>query len=568
MTSKYNETNVKILEDIEHIRKRPTRYIEDTSDDGLYQLFKEVLDNSVDEYLGGHASEVKVCLSLSNNSVYVQDNGRGIPVEKHKKSGISTLTSIFTKTKAGAKFDNDSYIRSAGLHGEGVTVVNSLSSTLTVWTRRKYVYTQSFSRGKETSKVKRVKLKGLRKGTRVEFTPDVDIFKDCSFDKTRIVTRLQELSFLCPGLQLSFTDADTEEVLFFDPKEYFPITEEKYTYRHSTPIVVKKDNLDLMMVWCEEDIKKWDIYVNTSPLIGGTPFTYISKIVSSFFDDKSGKKLRNDSVFNLKVFAHLKIPDPKFQGQTKHKILNTDIYDMLYDSIFPELVSFHVKESSLFKQIVQEAVDRINARKNEKQKKKALKSVTTTKKFVLPDKLAGAYRCKIPERELFIVEGNSAAGSAKKARNKYNQEILPLRGKIPNAENKNIAFLLKNPEIQAILTAVGCTLGDDGSRIRIGKLLLLMDADPDGNHITGLLLMFIRKHLPILIEKGIVYVVQSPLFVGKYKTRQVYGDTKEEVLSKLPGAKITRLKGHGEANPQQLKYYAMDPNTRKLVKIV
>jgi len=566
MTETYSSSNIKILGDIEHIRKRPTRYIEDTSDAGLYQLFKEILDNSVDEYLEGYAKNIKVSLSPINNSIKVQDDGRGIPIEKHKDSKISTLTSIFIKTKAGAKFDNDSYMRSAGLHGEGATIVNALSSSLYVWTRRKYVYTQHFSRGEASIKVKRIKLKGLRKGTAVKFTPDPQIFGTTKFRKDLILARLEQLSFLCPRLSVSFVDIDSGERLGFDPKLYFPISPEKYTYRH-TPIEIKTDTLELVFVWCEEDIKKWDIFVNTSPLVGGTPYTYISKIISKFFEDKSGKKLKNDVLYNLKVYAHLKITNPQFQGQTKYKIMNTDIFDLLQSSLSQVLLKFNIEYASLFKSIVQESLDRISARNKAKQKKKALRGINTVKKFVLPAKLAGAYLCSTKDRELFLVEGTSAAGTAKTARDKTYQEILPLRGKIPNAENKSLAFLLKNKEIQSLLTAIGCTIKDEGNDIRIGKLLLLMDADPDGNHIAGLILMFIRKHLPVLIQKGLVYVVQSPLFIGKLKDTQIFGDTREVILAKLPKAKIMRLKGHGEANPEQLEYYAMNPNTRKLIKI-
>lgn len=572
----YTSKDIKVLQNVEHIQQIPTMYIADTEEAGAFQLFKELLDNAIDEYLAGHVSKISVEYS-DDGVITVQDNGRGIPTEKHPDTGLSTLTTIFTIAGAGGKFKGSSYDGAynecVGLHGVGVTAVTALSEFLEVWTRSdKKTYYQRFEKGVPTTKV--VAVNDKLKGTKISFKLNSAFFSDCVVDRKSIQNRLNDLSYICKGLDISYKDSSSAITYSKITGTYLEDTGKSFLHK---PIVIKTSNIYLEMAWADSSESDIKIYVNTSPVFSGTPFIFIKKAITAFFDEKSGKSLKNEVLSGLHIFSYMSVANPKFQGQTKFKLMNTDIKKDIDNALLPELMKFQVSEKDVFLDIVKNAVDKIQFYKELTLRKKTNSTVKKYKeKAILPSKLASVIHCTPEKRELYIVEGESAAGTAKAARDTSYQEVLPLRGKIPNAEGKKfrLSNLLLNAEIESILISIGCEVTAKGvenfkaENSRVGKIILLMDGDPDGQHITALMLAFIRTYLKGLLIERKVYVIDSPLFVGEYKGVRYFGYTKEEILSKHPKATITRLKGHGEANTEELREYATNPKTRKMIQIL
>lgn len=589
---KYDAGSIKVLKDAAHVRERPGMYIQNTGSEGLHQLIKEVLDNAVDEYMAGHVTEITVT-HYGDGSVSVQDNGRGIPTEKHPETGKPTVETIFTVLGAGGKFDRNAYSVSAGLHGVGVTVVNALSEWTHVRTVRKRTeWKQSFSRGKATSKVSRVADgRLLKKGTIVHFLPDYngsESFKGFKGTVHHSVLRgwLETLKYLCPGLR--FTLLDDEH----GTRENFKSSEGLSEYvsqlakeagskpLHPRPFVFQGKTLDVSMLWTDEDTEATRSFVNSSPTPeGGTHLDGVLRLVSKLLKKQhtgSEKVASTDLRAGLVVAVHLRHTDPHFKGQTKDQLTNTEVESEVQSLLEGSLESFLQANRDLVNTVVSRAVALSKARDKFKAEQSTIRKMVVykaSKRGVLPGKLAEAPNCKPHERELFICEGDSAGGSIKFARDAGYQEVLGLKGKIPNASRIPVAKFLSNKEIQDIITCIGTKTGDlcEPDKCRVGKVLLLPDSDPDGQHIAALCLAFFSLYMLPLIETEMLFIVDAPLFVADFKGKRYYGHSLQEVRSKLPSngkkAPTVRLKGHGEANPEEVQEYAMNPETRKLIRI-
>ncbi len=354
---KYTGKDIKVLQNVQHIQQIPTMYIADTEAAGAFQLFKELLDNAIDEYLAGHVTKISV--EYHKGVITVQDNGRGIPTEKHSKTGLSTLTTIFTIAGAGGKFKggdySGTYSNSVGLHGVGVTAVTALSEVLEVWTRyNKKTYYQKFENGVPVAKIKVVKKK--LKGTKISFNLNKKFFSTFTVNKKDVQERLNELSYICSGLVLTYTDSKSTVTYGNTTGTYLEDTGKQFLHK---PIVVKTDNMYFEFAWASSDDTNIKVYVNTSPVFSGTPFTYIKKAVTSFFDDKTGKNLKNELLYGLHVFSYMSVALPKFQGQTKHKLMNTNIKKDIDNAFSPALLKFQVLEKDLYSELINHALENI-----------------------------------------------------------------------------------------------------------------------------------------------------------------------------------------------------------------
>jgi len=592
MSKYYGAESIKVLKDAAHVRERPGMYIQNTGVDGLHQLVKEVLDNAVDEYMAGHVTEIAIA-HYGDGSVSVQDNGRGIPVEKHPKTNKSAMETIFTILGAGGKFDHNAYSVSAGLHGVGVTVVNALSEWTHVRTVRKRTeWKQCFSRGKATTKVARVTDgKLLKKGTLVHFLPDYEgqgPFKGFSATIHHAILRewLETLKYLCPGLR--FTLLDDEH----GTRENFKSSDGLSEYviqmardagakpLHPQPFIFQNKELDLALLWTDEDAEISRSFVNSSSTPeGGTHLDGVQKLIGKLLKKQhigSEKVAATDLRAGLIMAIHIRHTDPHFKGQTKDQLTNIDTEARIQSILESPLEAIFQANRDLVGTIISRSVALSKARDKFKAEQNTIRKMVVhkvTKRGVLPGKLAEAPNCKPHERELFVCEGESAGGSIKFARDAQYQEVLGLKGKIPNAARTSVAKFLTNKEIQDIITCIGTKTGDlcEPNKCRVGRVLLLPDSDPDGQHIAALCLAFFALYMPQLVEAGMLFIVDAPLFVADFKSKRYYGHTLQEVRSKLPTsgkkAHIVRLKGHGEANAEEVREYAMDPATRRLIRI-
>lgn len=602
MASKsYEASSIDVLEDLEHVRVRPGMYIGSQDADGIRQILKEVVDNSIDEWLAGHASELAVEIDTVSHHFRVLDDGRGIPVEKHPKTKQSTLTTVFTNLQAGGKFKKDSYAVSAGLHGVGLKATNALSEFLlaSVWRKGK-CWEQEFARGnpvtkgpKSNSSRRHPLWEGTRRtgdhGTEIKFKPDPEIFGDHRIQVGDVRQWLEETSHLCPGLKITLV-VDGESSSFESSGLGHLVRSQagKAEVLHDPLEFSSPDRRTMAaFVWTdggEDEASMGDHWFSacnaSSTPEGGRHVDGAMKAIEDVLKPFSKNKRvdKRDLVDGLFAAVQVLVSEPQFKGQTKDKLLNNEAKLEVYDFLYPQLKAFFDANKKLGEQIVTRALSLRKARESFKKLRAAVNKTAVKKnsRGILPDKLVEAMHCSVAERELFLVEGDSAGGSAKNARDANYQEVLPLRGKIPNAAQWTLPKLLENEEIASLLKATGVqitprTKAVDMSNVRIGKLLLLMDADPDGQHIASLVLTFFARWLPDFVKAGYVYVVDSPLFVGSHKRKRWYGHSVGELekASSMDSSKlqISRLKGHGEANPEELRHYAMDPTTRKLWKI-
>jgi len=538
----------------------------------------------------GHATSLLVEIDTKEHSFRVTDDGRGIPVEKHEKTGESTLTTVFTNLQAGGKFSKDSYAISVGLHGVGLKATNALSDRLLarVW-RKGHCYEQEFVQGDPTTKRPR-KNKGLNKrgkhGTEIFFHPDPLIFGDSQIDISHVVRWLGECVHLCPGLALKLVvDGEVKKDMRsggLDQMVADMASAGSDSGLH-VPVVISSESNEVSasFLWSEGEGDHWFSACNASSTPeGGKHVEGCLKAVGAALGPYAKKRKvdARDLVDGLYAAVHVLVPEPQFKSQTKSRLLNTEVRDTVYEVVYPQLKSFFDLNKKLADRIVVRASQIRKARDSYKKLRKAIntKVVKRDAKGVLPDKLVESMHCKPEHRELFLVEGDSAGGSAKLARDPSYQEVLPLKGKIPNAIQRPDSLVMKNSEISSIITATGVRLGDDGkfsdlSNVRVGRILLLMDADPDGGHISSLVLSFFCKWIPDIVRAGYLYIVDSPLFLGTYKGKQWFSHTLAE-LEKEVGVssskmQVSRIKGHGEVNYPVLRRYAMDPDTRKLWKV-
>jgi DNA gyrase subunit B len=601
MTENYGAEQIQVLEGLEAVRRRPGMYIGSTGPKGLHHLVYEVVDNSVDEALAGYCNEIEVTLH-PDGSVSVLDNGRGIPVDIHPKTGQSALVTVMTVLHAGGKFGGGGYKVSGGLHGVGVSVVNALSEWLEarVWREGK-VYFQRFERGAVVGSLQSEPQPAgaQRRGTEVRFKPDELIFPEREFDYSLLAARLRELAYLNAGLKIIFSDLRRDpphrEVYQFAGgiKEYVAFINHEKTPIHPDIIYVRGERdgveVEAALQWCA------DVYTDTligfanniRTTEGGTHLEGLKTALTLTINSQARKlnKLK-DSDSNLAgenvregltAILAVKVPNPEFEGQTKTKLGNTEVRGIVQTLVSEALTEYLEFNPNVARGIVEKAIQSFNAAEAARRARELVRRKSALESSTLPGKLADC-SCRDPaESEVYLVEGDSAGGSAKQGRDRQFQAVLPLRGKILNIEKADPAKIYKNAEIQAMITALGLGVkGEefDPSQLRYHRIILMTDADVDGSHIRTLLLTFFYRYQKALLEQGYVYIACPPLYKiewGRNNVRYCYNEAeKEQVLRSLPAnAKYTiqRFKGLGEMMPEQLWETTMNPATRVLKQI-
>ena len=573
----YTHRDVEVLGSIEGIRRRPGMYVGGANKDGLHQLIQEVCDNALDEFLAGSNDQMHVDIDTDEQTVSVTDAGRGVPVSMHAKAKIPTIVAVFTKIHAGGKFSKDAYKTSAGLHGVGVTAVNALSEWLDVSTvRQRKIWRASFERGKllEFGEIDKAGRDDC--GTTVTFRPDPTIFK-ARIDPKMVRKMLEHVPYLCPGLAVTLTVDGEKESLTQSGGVKALLGKHVGHRRHlaHTPIIIRNDWIDAALVWTDLDGDEWHTYVNLLPIVdGGAHITGSRSAVTKAFEGESvdGGSLRD----GLRMVIHMRMGEPSFEGQTKSKVTNPELRRDVGDLVRDTLIVYFKKHPRIRTAILRRAKDLAALRSEHKEKKATLKAIKdAAHRSKLPPKLAAATSAAPRDRELYLLEGESASGSARAARDAKYQEVLPLRGKVLNAARASLARLMQNKEMHEIIASIGTGLGDacNPAKARIGKIMLLMDADPDGQHISALIVTMMAIHMKPIIKAKMLYVVRSPLFMGAYKDHHFFGATIDEVEERAVNANvkgkltITRFKGHGEANADELREYAFAPKTRRLQRV-
>ncbi len=588
----YDASKIQVLEDIEAVRKRPGMYIGSTGPEGLLQLIYEVVDNAVDESLAGYCTEIDVIVH-EDKSVTVVDNGRGIPVGIHPETGINTVELVLTTLHAGGKFTTDSYKVSGGLHGVGVSVVNALSEWLRVevkWRDGK-VYRQEFRRGRKITELEAVG-KTSTTGTSVSFLPDREIFGEIRYNFSKLTHRLKELAYLNPGLKIRLDNRIAGVKHEFHYKGgIVAFVKDLATGKqplHPEPIYMADDRGDrtveaalLFTDAIEEEIFTFANNINTRE--GGTHLTgfraALTKVINDYAREKRLLKAKDDSIpgeairEGLVAIVSVKLQQPEFEGQTKTKLGNPEMRAYVEEVIKEQLTQYLSKNPGVARAIIEKSITAHRARLAAAKARKLVRRKGALLSNGLPGKLADCSSTDPEKSELFIVEGDSAGGSAKQGRDRSFQAILPLRGKVLNVEKARLSKLLDNQELRAIITALGTGIRDefDINRLRYHKIILMADADVDGAHIRTLLLTFFFRYLRPLIEHGYVYIAQAPLYMVQRGKKRVYLYSDEE-LEKLRAErdgelKVRRFKGLGEMNPEELWETTMNPETRILKKV-
>ncbi len=591
----YDANQIQVLKGLEAVRLRPGMYIGSTGPRGLHHLVYEVLDNSIDEALAGHCDTITAVIR-KDGSVSVRDNGRGIPVDMHPTEGIPAVEVVMTILHAGGKFDRDTYKVSGGLHGVGVSVVNALSEWLEVRVHKNgQIYYQRYHRGATQCPV-RVIGETTERGTEVTFYPDGQILESLDFQFETLIHRIRELAFLNKGIKISLRDERVE-----------PVREEVHHYTggliefveflnlnkhvlHKPPIYVtgEKDHIvvEFSMQYTDGYLENIFAYANNINTIdGGTHLTglrsALTRCINTYgtnngFFKKSGITLSGEDVREgLTAVISIKIPDPQFEGQTKAKLGNSEVKGIVESLVADKLSQFFEEDPSVARKIMEKCILSATAREAARKARELTRRKSALESSSLPGKLADCSERDPALCELYLVEGDSAGGSAKQGRDRKFQAILPLRGKILNVEKASLDKILNNEEIRTMITALGTGIGTeefDLSRLRYGRIILMTDADVDGAHIRTLLLTFFYRYMGELVTKGHIYIAQPPLYKitrGKHFV-YVYSDAEKENFLKTVGegkVEIQRYKGLGEMNPDQLWETTMNPDTRTVLQV-
>ncbi len=598
-TRNYTASDITVLEGLEPVRKRPGMYIGGVDSRGLHHLVWEIVDNAVDEVINGYASRIEVRLYSGGQEVEISDNGRGIPVDVHPKYGKSALELILTTLHAGGKFDQGNYVHSGGLHGVGSSVVCGLSSEMTATVKRDGCeWRQRYVRGVPQGPVELVVKDRIRgSGTSIRFRPDPEIFGSMSFDAVEIRDRLEAKTYLHAGLRAIFID-ETQHPSRRDEfahegglADYLKklVAESQKPAVHATEFSLVRPadpRLELALLWTEATDESIRSYVNGIPTpSGGTHENGLkgglAKAVRNYLSTHELlPKGTNPTAEDIRegIFALLSVYvlEPQFQGQTKDRLNNPELNAQVDGVIRPALEKWLNENPSMAEQIVQRVVLSTRAREASRAAaQQVTRKTPVSHRLNLPGKLADCSSTDPSESELFIVEGDSAGGSAKQGRDRRTQAILPLRGKVLNAEQANSDKVVSNKELSDIVSALGCGIGKnfDLARLRYGRIFLLMDADADGHHISTLLLTFFWRHLPKLIEAGHIYLAQPPLYridAAKETFWALDERERDSFLRKLPKnlkPEIMRFKGLGEMMPAQLKATTLDPARRRALKV-
>ena len=594
MKQEYGASQIQVLEGLEPVRKRPGMYIGSTGPRGLHHLVYEIVDNSIDEALAGFCSDIYVSIN-EDGSILVKDNGRGIPVEVHPKTGKSTLETVLTVLHAGGKFGGGGYKVSGGLHGVGVSVVNALSEWLVAEVHKDgKVYRQRYEKGVSTSEIKVVGETNVT-GTIIQFKPDATIFDEVEYKYETLEHRLRELAFLNKGVKIVLEDKregmEKKKEFHYEGGliEFVKHLNKTKTGIHPDIVYIEKKVKDYMVEVAlqytdgyTENIYSFANNINTHE--GGTQLsgfkTAMTKVVNDYarkngiLKEKDSNLLGEDIREGLTAVISVKLPEPQFEGQTKTKLGNTAVRGVVDSVTVEEIGAFLEENPTTARIIVDKALRAQRAREAAKKARELTRRKSVLESTSLPGKLADCAE-KDPEKsEIFLVEGDSAGGSAKQGRDRHIQAILPLRGKILNVEKSRLDKILSSEEIRNMITAFGCSVGEDFDleKVRYHKIVIMTDADVDGAHIRTLLLTFFFRYMRPLIENGYVYIAQPPLYKVKKQKKEyyVYSDKELNVLLEQlgrTGIELQRYKGLGEMNAEQLWETTMNPETRTLLQV-
>lgn len=624
-TGGYEAESIQVLKGLEHVRRRPAMYIGDVSSRGLHHLVYEVVDNSIDEALAGYCNRIDLVIN-KDGSVTVDDNGRGIPTGMHPTEKKSALEVAMTVLNAGGKFDKNTYKVSGGLHGVGVSVVNALSEWLEVYVSREgKIFFQKYKEGNPVAPVKEIGKAGAKKtGTKTTFKPDGTIFKVANFKYDILEERLRELAYLNKEVTISIKDERTgeEDTFHFEGgiKQFVTYIDEKRKTLMKEPIFVsgEKDNTQVEVAFQYNESYTENIFtyvndINTHE--GGTHLVGFKTALTRTLNNYGYKNnlIKNDKIQltgddfreGLTCVISVKVPEPQFEGQTKTKLGNSEVKSIVETIVGEELQAYLEQYPSVAKKIIEKCLRAAEAREAARKARELIRRKNALEFSGLPGKLAD---CSIndPEHcEIYLVEGDSAGGSAKQGRDRRFQAILPLKGKILNVEKARMTKILENDEIRSIITALGAGLGSseefDESKLRYNKIILMCDADVDGSHIRTLLLTFFYRHMREIVDSGHLYIAQPPLFKLKYRKEEYYAfdeNEKEQILKRFKakangkalivlegvegeetaseveesvkqekGITISRFKGLGEMNPEQLWSTTMNPETRTVLQV-
>jgi len=594
----YNASSIQVMEGLKAVRKRPAMYIGDTGARGLHHLVYEVVDNSIDEALAGYCSLITIALN-ADNSVTVSDNGRGIPVDMHPTQKKSALEVVLTVLHAGGKFDHQSYKVSGGLHGVGVSVVNALSDTCEVYVKRDgHEYYQKYKCGVPEAPVKKIRTCS-GSGTTVTFVPDSEMFTNINFDYSILLNRFKELAFLNAGLRIILIDKRDESGKARQTDELYEqggissfvsFLSDKKNLLFKHPIHFHKDrdsvDVELALIYDVGYKEQFYSFVNNINTIEGgfhvSGFkTALTRTLNSYGQRNnlikaSDYALQGDDVREgLTAVLSVKVVDPQFEGQTKTKLGNSEVKGIV-ESVVGEYLNLFLEENpAVGRKIVEKCKQSAESREAARKARDLVRRKSALEVGGgLPGKLADCSSSLPEECELYIVEGDSAGGSAKQGRDRRFQAILPLRGKILNVEKTNIDKMLNNTEVRALITAIGVGFAEtcDIQKARYHKIILMTDADIDGSHIRTLLLTFLYRYMRPLVENGMVYIAQPPLYLIKHGKQEHYAyndKEKDNILRRtdVKGHSVQRYKGLGEMNPSQLWKTTMNPATRSLLRV-